>query len=149
MSVAVIELVGEDVRCSVAGGGDTRLSIAAARQRLEDWASRYDRAAERNLDAELLAIGTEMFGWLDDSGWASAWADGAGDRVLEIRARRRDDPREVTLLDAPWELLARDGAALALDRLQLFTVTRRVGPAGQPHWPPRHLELQLMFMAAA
>ncbi len=149
MSVAVIELVGEDILCSLAGGGNTRLPIAAAQQRLADWASRYDRAAERNLDRDLLAIGIEMFGWLGDSLWASAWADGAGDRVLEIRAKRRDDPREGALLDAPWELLARNSVPLAQDPLQLFTVTRRVGAAGQPQWPPRYRELQLMFMAAA
>ena len=62
--------------------------------------------------------------------------------------RRRDDPREVALLDAPWELLARDSGPLGLDATQLFTVARRIG-APAAVWEPRHHDLQLMFMAAA
>ena len=89
MSVAVIELVGEDILCSLAGGGNTRLPIAAAQQRLADWASRYDRAAERNLDRDLLAIGLEMFDWLDGSGWASAWANGSGRPDSRDHGRKR------------------------------------------------------------
>ena len=96
----------------------------------------------------MLAIGREMFRWLDEALWASGWADGAGDRELEIRVRRRDDPREVALLDAPWELLARDSGPLGLDATQLFTVARRIG-APAAVWEPRHHDLQLMFMAAA
>ena len=96
----------------------------------------------------MLAIGREMFRWLDEALWASGWADGAGDRELEIRVRRRDDAREVALLDAPWELLARDSGPLGLDATQLFTVARRIG-APAAVWEPRHHDLQLMFMAAA
>ena len=116
MSQGLIELVGDDVLCSVVGGAEIRLPYAAAAVRLTAWAVRYDAAAARDAEAELLAIGRDMFGWLDEALWASGWADGAGDRELEIRVRRRDDAREVTLLDAPWELLARDGGPLGLAR---------------------------------
>jgi len=89
-----------------------------------------------------------MFAWLDEAGWASAWADGPGDRVLEIRAQRRNDARDVALLDAPWELLARDGLPLALDATRPFAVARRIG-APTAVWELQHRDLQLMFMAAA
>lgn len=134
MSQGLIELIGDDVLCSTVGVPDTRLPYAAA--------------ASRDAETEWLAIGREMFRWLDEARWASSWADGAGDRELEIRVRRRDDPSEVALLDAPWELLARDTGPLGLDATQLFTVARRIGtPAAA--WEPRHHDLQLMFMAAA
>ena len=89
-----------------------------------------------------------MFAWLDEFGWASAWANGGGDRELEIRGARGDDPRELALLDAPWELLAWNTGPLAGDALQPFSVTRRVGEPGRP-WGPKHSDMQLMFMAAA
>jgi hypothetical protein len=152
LSRALIELTGEDVFCSVVGVKDAelRLSYATAGPRLKDWAARYDTAAAGNREAELAAIGREMFAWLDDGegSWASSWANGSGDRELEIRVRRRDDPRELALLDAPWELLAWDAGALARDALQPFSVARRVGEPG-PSWEPAHSDLQLMFMAAA
>src|SRR5580692_7335049 len=136
MSQWLIELIGDDVLCSVAGVPDTRLPYATAAARLAAWAARYDAAAARDAEAELLAIGREMFGWLDAALWASGWADEAGDRELEIRVRRRDDPREVALLDAPWELLARDNGPVGLDATQLFTVARRIG-ASAAVWEPR------------
>jgi hypothetical protein len=148
MSRALIELEDDDVFCSVVGGVETRLPYAAGAARLVGWAERYNKAAARDAEAELLAIGREMFDWLDGALWASGWADGAGDRELEIRVRRRDDPREVALLDAPWELLARDSGPLALDATQSFTVARRIGTP-EALWAPRHHDLQLMFMAAA
>ncbi len=92
MSRGLLELVGEDVLCSVAGGGaEARLPWAAAAGRLASWASRYDAAAARDREAELAAIGREMFAWLDEAQWASAWADGPGDRELEVRVRGRDE----------------------------------------------------------
>jgi hypothetical protein len=66
MSQGLIELVGDDVLCSVAGGGETRLPYAAAADRLAAWAASYDAAAARDAEAELLAIG-----WLDEALWAS------------------------------------------------------------------------------
>jgi hypothetical protein len=99
-------------------------------------------------EAELTAIGREMFAWLDDAGWASNSADGAGDRELKVRVRRTHDVREIALLEVLWELLARDNGPLALDTLHLFTVARRVS-ASADAWKPHHGDLQLMFMASA
>src|SRR5256885_1593261 len=97
----LIELVGEDVLCSVVGGAELRVSYAGVAGRLAAWAARYDAAAGRDREAELGAIGREMFAWLDEAGWARGWSEGPGDRELEIRVRRRDDAREIALLDAP------------------------------------------------
>jgi hypothetical protein len=149
MARGVIELTGEDIVCSIPGtNADLRLSGADAAARLEQWAKRYDAATARDSEAELAAIGREMFAWLDDTGWASAWADAAGDRDLEIRMQRRDDAREAALLDAPWELLARDGFPLVLDDMQPFIVARRIAPPGAAREPDYH-DIRLMFMAAA
>ncbi len=150
MSSGVIELAGVDVLCSIEGGGrEVRLPAGPALVKLRDWSRRYDVGSRRDDEGELSAIGGEMFAWLDDGGWASAWANGADDRSLEIRVQAVGGEEEVALLDAPWELLSRvDGPPLALDDIQLFIVARRIGAPEKPI-EPRHGDLQLMFMAAA
>ncbi len=150
MAAGQIEILGRDVFCSIAGGGqEARFRLDQATAKLTDWAKRYDKASERNNGDALAAIGREMFDWLDGSGWASAWADALGDdRILEIKVGAKPGANETALLDAPWELLARADGPLALDALQLFVVARRAGDPGTP-LGPRHADLQLMFMAAA
>ena len=150
MAAGLIEILGNDVFCSIAGGGqEARFPLTEAKPQLQGWANRYDRASGRDDEGELAAIGREMFEWLDRSRWGSAWADSlGGDRELEIRVRGRGGPDEVALLDAPWELLARADGPLALDDMRLFIVARRVGDVRAP-LPAEHADLQLMFMAAA
>jgi hypothetical protein len=84
LSRALIELIGEDVFCSVVDvtNAELRLSYATAGKRLKDWVARYDAAAAANQEDALTAIGREMFAWLDDDerSWASSWANGSGDR---------------------------------------------------------------------
>jgi tetratricopeptide (TPR) repeat protein len=153
MSRGLIELRGEDVFCTMAGGeAETRLPHAAVADRLAGWAGDYALAADRDRDDELTRIGREMFAWLNEdseTGWASRWADEAGDRELEIRVTRREDARGNALLNAPWELLARASGPLALDAIQPFIVIRRLGAPAPAPWEPHHHDLQLMFMAAA
>src|SRR5271156_1081159 len=149
MSLALIELLGSDILGSIEGGEEVRLPAASAIAKLQAWAKRYDKASQLDNEGELSAIGGEMFAWLDESGWASAWALGSGDRALEIRVRGNGGVEEEALLDAPWELLSRaDGPPLAFDDIQLFIVARRIGAKAAP-LEPRHGDLQLMFMAAA
>src|SRR5262245_47341288 len=108
MSSGSIELIGGDVFCSIGGGGaENRLALGPALAKLQGWSKRYDDASRRDNEGELSAIGREMFAWLDEAGWGSAWADGSGDRSLEIRVRGRGGAEEEALLDAPWELLSR------------------------------------------
>ena len=149
MSFGLIELVGSDIFCSVAGGvAENRFALADAVPRLGQWARRYEAASARDREGDLSAIGQEMFGWLDAAGWASGWAAGAGDRELEVRVDGAGGSDETALLDAPWELLAGRDGPLAADPLRLFVVARRVGRA-EPAPEPRHSDLRLMFMAAA
>ncbi|HUH08332.1 MAG TPA: CHAT domain-containing protein, partial [Egibacteraceae bacterium] len=144
----MIEFIGADIRASGAGGPETRFPVEGSLARLKDWSTRYGAASLRDREADLVVIGQEMFGWLDEAGWASAWAIAPGDRELEIRVAGVEDAREATLLDAPWELLARQDGPLALDALRLFIVARRIGPVGAALEPERG-DLRLMFMAAA
>ena len=150
MSSGLIELLGADILASIEGGGEeARFSAEPAIAKLQAWSKRYDKASLLDNEGELSAIGREMFAWLDESGWASAWALGSGDRSLEIRVNGAGGAEEEALLDAPWELLSRaDGPPLACDEIQLFIVARRIGAKAAP-LEPRHGDLQLMFMAAA
>ena len=117
MSSGLIELVGADILASIEGGGEeARFSAEPAIAKLQAWSKRYDNASLYDREGELSAIGREMFAWLDESGWASAWALGSGDRSLEIRVKGAGGAEEEALLDAPWELLSRaDGPPLAFD----------------------------------
>jgi len=149
VSSALIELVGTDILCSVAGGGaESRFALAEGLARLGEWARRYETASARDREGDLSAIGQEMFGWLDEAGWASEWAAGSGDRELEVRVDGAGGAEEAALLDAPWELLVGRQGPLAADPLRLFVVARRVGRPEQPS-EPEHSDLRLMFMAAA
>jgi hypothetical protein len=149
MPQGVIEPAGGEILCSIAGGGrEARFSAAEAEAELRQWAKRYDAATCVDNEGELSAIGPEMFTWLDEKGSASAWAEGAGDRRLEIAVSGGRNDVETALLDAPWELLSRTTGPLALDDVQLFIVARRIGP-GETPVVPRFADLQVMFMAAA
>jgi len=150
MALGVIELQGFDIACFVEGEREHRFPAAAALVKLTAWSARYDSASQSDDEAELAAIGREMFAWLDEAGWASAWHDAAGDRTLEIRVtgRREDLEREAALLDTPWELLATAEGPLALDAIRLFIIARRVGEVTEA-FRPKYGDLQLMFMAAA
>jgi hypothetical protein len=150
MSSGTIELIGDEILCSIADGGqEARHPVSRAQEKLRSWARRYDDASRFDREGELSAIGLEMFAWLDETGWASAWADGAGDRTLEIAVPGGKTPVETALLDAPWELLGRQTTGpLALDDVQLSVVARRIGPRGTAT-EPRFADLQAMFMAAA
>ncbi|HEY0414189.1 MAG TPA: CHAT domain-containing protein [Allosphingosinicella sp.] len=149
MAYGYIELRGSDIFCSAPQiGAEARIARADGLDCLSKWAAGYDKASERDDEVALLAIGREMFSWLDQSGWASDWSVAPGDRHLDIRAAGRGTDEEATLFDAPWELLANESGHLAQDSLQAFIVSRRIG-LEQEHWTPQHGDLQLMFMAAS
>ena len=148
MTLGRIELRGDEVFCHAADVGKEARFQAADLARMSAWADRYDAASRLDQESELLEIGREMFAWLNEAGWASAWSQGHGERILEIHVEGRGNEREAIVLDAPWELLSTDRGPLAGDDLQLFVVARQIGPSGEP-WPPVNGDLQLMFLAAA
>jgi tetratricopeptide (TPR) repeat protein len=147
---ARIAQVGADVLCRSTAPSvpELRLDGDQARKSLEAWAKRYDEAVSRRDDVALLTIGREMFAWLDLNGWASGWAKATGPRAIEVQVDDLSEPLQQALLDAPWELLARKDGYLADDTVQLFEVSRRIGPKDTP-LAPRYRDLQLMFMAAS
>ncbi|WP_321533171.1 CHAT domain-containing protein [uncultured Desulfuromonas sp.] len=146
---AIINHFGADLLCrSEARPAEVRIPGEQALPALEDWASRYDAAVRRGGEEELLAIGRDMFNWIDSSGWASAWAKAPGPRFLELQIDDLGEPLAQALLDAPWELLASPASYLADDGVQIFEVVRRIGDKAGTI-VPRHSDLQLMFMAAA
>ncbi|EGV27914.1 hypothetical protein ThidrDRAFT_4293, partial [Thiorhodococcus drewsii AZ1] len=147
---ASIEQLGSDIFCRSpqTQPPELRLAAAAAAPLLRDWSTRYAQAVRTGDPVDLLAIGREIFDWLDANGWASGWAGGTGARLLEIRVTDPGSPLGRALLDAPWELLADRNGHLAGDAVQLFELVRRIGPAAEPV-KPIHSDLQVIFMAAA
>jgi tetratricopeptide (TPR) repeat protein len=146
---ATIELRGSDIACGPSyGGSEPRLSADIAQAKLALWAGQYEARVKEGNEDDLLAIGREMFEWLDQTGWASSWAAAAGERELEIIISGSDVECEALLLDAPWELLATARGPFARDPLQLFVVSRRIGPESQA-WEPLYGDVQLIFLAAA
>lgn len=77
---AHIQQLGSDLLCRAPLGQppELRLEGEAARASLEGWAQGYGSAVRANDTAALLAIGREMFAWLDATGWATAWARATG-----------------------------------------------------------------------
>ncbi|MCB9139275.1 MAG: CHAT domain-containing protein [Caldilineaceae bacterium] len=147
---ARISLIGNDVLCESNDQSTRRALDAAAREQLTAWTTRYRAATVQHDPASLVDVGSELFAWLDEDGWASAWARGVGDRVLEIAVDDLLDATAAALLDLPWETLFYANDFLAGDPTQLFVVYRSIGRKREATpLPPRHRDLALMFMAAS
>ena len=145
---ASITIMGSDILCQ--SGGEIRIPLDETLPKLRDWAGRYERAVQSGDPAMLLSIGSEMWDWLNDSGWAAAWARGTGDRTLEIAVQDPGSASAAALLDLPWEILAPDRAYLAADPNQSFVVYRSIGRSADATPPePDYRDLTAMFMAAA
>lgn len=77
---------------------------------LRTWSVTYGRATARDDREALIGLVRAVFGWLDERGWARAWAIGIGDRVLEIASDGGYGADSETLLEVPWEVLAWDAS---------------------------------------
>ena len=151
---ARITIVGNDILCSrgaARAGEETRIALTGETlARLTGWAERYGRIVRTGDPSPLLALGLEIFAWLDQGGWASGWARGTGDRVLEVAVEDPGTEAAAALLDLPWETLAREGGFLAADPGQTLVVFRSIGrPADAAPAQPAYRDLEVMFMAAA
>ena len=151
---ARISLLGNDLLCEQLGadsGEPVRLPLSdETLARLRGWAEQYGRAVRVRDAAGLLPLGSEMFAWLDEAGWASRWASTPGTRELEIAVDDATSEAADVVLDLPWELLAHGGDFLAADPTQTFVVYRSIA-RGRNASPasPGHRDLLMMFMAAA
>ncbi len=151
---ARITILGNDILCwreDGRKGDEVRIALSdATLENLNAWAEQYKRTVRSGDPGPLLGLGLEIFAWLDESGWASDWAKGPGDRALEVAVGDAKADAAKALLDLPWEALAREGDFLAADPNQTFLVFRSIG-RGTDAAPaePAHRDLAAMFMAAA
>ncbi|MFF4270439.1 CHAT domain-containing protein [Streptomyces sp. NPDC001536] len=124
------ELVVDDQRV-----GPRRMLQTADIELLNAVAGQYvDAVRNGSKDRALLAVGRELYRWLDgDLGQLTRLLDEAsGPLVFEVRAPARPSAAAWALLRAPYELLAApEGGFLAAEESKLFAVARRLGhPSG-------------------
>jgi hypothetical protein len=151
---AEITILGNDICCRQEAsrmGEEVRIALTSETlDRLQAWATQYKRAVTNGDPSFLLGLGTELFTWLDTTGWASVWVRGLGDRILDIAVDNPGSEAAAALLDIPWEVLAYESDFLAADPQQTFIVYRSI--ARRPQAVPvaaTYRDLAIMFMAAA
>lgn len=131
--------------------GPRRTLQAADVELLNAVAGQYvDAVRGGSKDQALLAVGRELYQWLDgDLGQLTGLLDEASaPLVFEVRAPARPSAAAWALLRAPYELLAAPGGGFLAEAPELFAVARRLG---QPS-PAQALDgyrLGVAFMASA
>ena len=105
---------------------------------------------KKDIDAELLAIGQQLFRLVDGDahGLQAILDDLTGDFTFEIRSKAKPSAEEQAVLAAPWELLADAQGFLAQDAQCLYCPVRRLGISEQQTPTDAH-RLGIMFMAAS
>jgi hypothetical protein len=130
--------------------GGRRLLSDAAVTSLEDFAARYRHIHTRYDAAAALAVGRELYRWLDGDARALEQLREQAPRpfLFEVRGPRSPRKAEWALLRAPFELLADQQGFLADDDRLRFAPVRRLG---SPHQAPQLTDhrLGLVFMASA
>jgi phosphopentomutase len=151
---ARISIYGSDLLCVTGALGqrsEVRLPLdQLTLSSLNHWKGQYQKAVRHYDPAGLLALGMEIFGWIDQGGWATGWLQGTGERQLEISVDSPASAAAAALLDLPWEVLARSNEFLDGDSSQRYVVFRSI--ARSPDATPAvsaHRDLSLMFMAAS
>jgi hypothetical protein len=130
-------------------GGSRPLDEAAVTA-LKDFARRYQRIHQRYDAAAALALGRDLFRWLDGDGSALRQLRDNAPRpfVFEVRGPRSPSGEEWALLRAPFELLANEQSFLAEDAPLQFSPVRRLGSATKAP-PLSDHRLGLAFMASS
>ncbi len=151
--LATITVAGADILGRLENDSTNEIRIKFSEETLAqmtDWAKRYDRSARAGDSSRLIALGTEMFAWLDAEGWASGWANSPNHRQLEISVDNPNSKAANALLNLPWEILAYQKDYLAADRQKTYIVHRNIElPLRSDPPAPIHRDLAVMFMAAA
>ncbi|WAL98465.1 CHAT domain-containing protein [Streptomyces sp. Je 1-369] len=109
-----------------------------------------DAVRNGSKDQALLAVGRELYRWLDgDLGQLTRLLDEASaPLVFEIRAPARPSAAAWALLRAPYELLAGPEGGFLAEAPKLFAVARRLGHPS-PAQPLDGYRLGVAFMASA
>lgn len=145
-----LSILGTDILCECATS-TVRIPLTdATLAQLTEWTIAYRTGVRNGTPTTLVDLGRAIFGWLDETGWATTWVKGTGPRRLEIAVEETGSPAAIALLDLPWELLVEQNDFLAGDPTQPFVVFRSIHrtPHATPP-PPRHRDLAVMFMAAS
>jgi hypothetical protein len=144
---------GFELICGEAAVGVRRHLDAAAVSALEGFSRRYYGLLQSSdAAAGLLALGRELYGWLDGAGGQLNTLLQRAERPLRFEvcaANRIPSPAEWALLRAPWELLADQQGFLAGDVGLGFSPVRRLGRQVVPPPAPDKHRLGLVFMAAS
>ena len=131
---------------------DPRQPDDAALTVLTGFAARYAALVPKKENRKgLLALGRELFAWLDgETGdLTDALQRCAPPLVLAVTClSRKPTPFEAAVLDAPWEILADASGFLAEDAGRKFSPVRRLQSAQEPPAPDKN-RLGLVFMAAS
>ncbi len=143
---------GLELRCPAANRSEDRRLAADDGQRFQGWGERYLAAIRKDGDHNvLLELGSEMLAWLEGptSCLTLSLEAATAPVIIEFTVARLDE-RDLAkaFLNAPWELLAKDGQFWALRPDLVFCPVRRVGKAAVPAQPSAN-RLGLVFMAAA
>jgi hypothetical protein len=121
---------GYELLCGDVAIGRVRHLDAAAVATLEGFSGRYGQLlGSPHAGAGLLALGRELYGWLDGEGQLHALLQRA-ERPLRFEvcaANLLPSPAEWALLRAPWELLADQNGFWAGDVALGFSPVRRLG----------------------
>ena len=144
---------GLALRCAPADVREDRPLNEADTQRFEQWRSRHQELARarRPAGAELLALGAEIYDWLNgaDQFLRRVLESAAAPLLIEFAVGRQDNSALArAFLDAPWELVATEGRHWALADDIVYCPLRRLGQAGAVAAPSPN-RLSLVFMAAA
>lgn len=134
-----------------AGLDERRILDASDAGRFADWQASYRVVREKDdAQAELLALGRAIAGWLDGSeGWLSRLLrNPQPPLIVAFQALDHGDETAQAFLQVPWELIADKDGHLVGDAILRYAPLRRLGLQRDPP-PPDAFCLGLAFMAAA
>jgi hypothetical protein len=140
------------VVCPHASLDESRVLDSKAFDRFRTWSDAYRKLlGKTNNSEELLALGREIYQWLDGAeGWLgrslpSVYPPPA---IVEFAAPLRPSDDQRAFLEVPWELLADQGGHLAWNEDLIYCPLRRLGVPDEPA-PSSPYRLSVVFMAAA
>jgi hypothetical protein len=93
-----------------------------------DRAKLYDRASEVKDQIAFLEIGQEIFAWqeIDSDGWVPKFISRFSQIGRDIAASVDPDAAARTLLNIPWEIIAKDSTLLASGELRPSCIQRHL-----------------------
>ena len=151
MAEIALNLYNRRLQCDGLGDDESRDLNDDDFRKFDRWTETYRDILTRQSDPKaLLALGQEMYAWLDgDQGWLDHIVETCvSPLILEFVAPLRPDDEGRAFLGAPWELLADNDDHWAKRSDLSFIPVRRFGKRGTPPRPSKY-RLSTVFMAAS